>query len=121
LKYLTIDADDIGRKITFQYLNNSPSELNKLSVSLDESTKRISSLLTDLGFQVIFCAADGIAGFTKEKIDFSALFDSVSDQSPVEFSYSAGVGGTLREAYMALMLAKSDGKNCLRFFDDLKE
>ncbi|WP_166424418.1 mCpol domain-containing protein [Paraglaciecola sp. 20A4] len=121
MKYLTIDADDIGRKITSHYLNNSPSELGKLSASLDKSTFDVSSMLKGLGFEVIFCAADGIAGYIKKDVDFLSVFDSVSELSPPEFTYSAGVGGTLRESYMALMMAKSDGKSCLRFYSDLRD
>tara|TARA_Y100000815_G_C13319915_1_gene491909 strand:- start:1226 stop:1591 length:366 start_codon:yes stop_codon:yes gene_type:complete len=120
LKYLTIDADDIGRKITLHYLNNAPSELGKLSVLLEKSTLDVSNLLKETGFDVIFSAADGVAGCIDKDVDFLTIFDSVSALSYSEFTYSAGVGSTLRESYVALMMAKSDGKNCLRFYTDLK-
>lgn len=113
MKYISIDGDDIGRKITSYYLSNSCNNLKELSSSLKISTEKISSHLTSLGFTIIFCAADGVVAEIKTKMDFKMLFHEISHLAPEGITFSAGVGSSLREAYIALMSAKSNGKGCL--------
>ena len=119
MKYISIDGDDIGRKITSCYLSNRCSELSKLSRSLDSSTRAISNLLTDCGFDVIFCAADGVVASTNSEFDYHQIFIKVNALAPENITFSAGVGDSLREAYIALISAKSNGKNRLHHYHEL--
>lgn len=117
--FISIDGDDIGRKITSCYLNNNSSQLKKISDDLVCSTSKISELLEELGFEIIFCAADGVVSSSNIEQNFSKLFDLISKIAPHGITFSAGVGCSLRESYVALLSAKSSGKNCLHYYENL--
>lgn len=118
--YITIDGDDIGQMITSSYLKNDLNELSRINYVVNEKTRLISAYLKTLGFNIIFCAADGVAGYTEQDtIDKNLIFDSIKSLSEPELHFSAGVGSTLQEAYIALLSAKSNGKHCLHDFLDL--
>lgn len=119
MNYISIDGDDIGRKITSCYLRNDEEKLKSVSKSLKKSTSNISNLLESLGFDVLFCAADGVAASIEVNIDFMELFESINSLAPAGISFSAGAGNSLREAYVALLAAKSNGKNCLCQYADI--
>lgn len=112
--YLTIDGDDIGRKITACYLENDELKLSEISHSLSCAVQEISALLQVRGFKLIFSAADGIVGaLTGDEIDFLVLFHQIQELAPPGITFSAGIGSSLRDAYCALTYAKSTGKNNL--------
>jgi basic membrane lipoprotein Med (substrate-binding protein (PBP1-ABC) superfamily) len=113
VKYITIDGDDIGRKITASYLINDAAGLKKISYELESTTKKIANLLNENGFDVIFCAADGVAASCEHDPDFFEIFSDIQQFSPDFISFSAGVGDSLKDAYIALLDAKSNGKNRL--------
>ncbi|WP_151980000.1 mCpol domain-containing protein [Acinetobacter guerrae] len=118
--YITIDGDDIGQMITSSYLKNDLHELSKINRVVNEKTLLISKFLKEQGFNIIFCAADGVAGFIDQiVIDKVFIFDSIKSLAEPELSFSAGIGTTLQEAYIALLSAKSNGKCCLHDFNCL--
>ncbi|WP_128816405.1 mCpol domain-containing protein [Aeromonas veronii] len=118
--YITIDGDDIGQMITSSYLKNDVNELSRINFIVNEKTKKIAKLIESQGFRIIFCAADGVAGFTnKDNVDTDLIYSSIKFISEPELHFSAGIGSTLQEAYIALLSAKSSGKKCLHRFSDL--
>lgn len=119
MKYISIDGDDVGRRITSCYLNNDRDGLTELSESLKASTKEISNKLEMYGFDVVFCAADGVVAFTELEVDLKAIFSEIRTLAPKDVTFSAGAGSNLRESYMALTSAKCNGKNCLHEYDIL--
>tara|TARA_R110000751_G_scaffold307855_1_gene432803 strand:- start:1220 stop:1618 length:399 start_codon:yes stop_codon:yes gene_type:complete len=121
LKYISIDGDDVGRKITSYYLSNDCNGLEELSSSIRASTKAISVKLQEHGFDIIFCAADGVAASTKQDIDMKSIFSEIRKISPNGVTFSAGSGSSIRESYIALISAKSNGKNCLHEYSTLDD
>ncbi len=120
MKYISIDGDDIGRKISSFYLRNDVNKLKQISNDLELSTRKISDLLVSNGFVILFRAADGVvASIDKMEISFDELFASINKLAPNGISFSAGVGDSLRDAYIALLAAKSNGKNRLYFYSDV--
>ena len=119
MKYISIDGDDVGRKITSFFLSNSSEQLSTLSLDLQLSTTKIATLLREKKFTILFCAADGVVAFVDYEINFDYLFEAINKLAPEEITFSAGVGNSLREAYIALISAKSNGKNCLHFYTNL--
>jgi hypothetical protein len=113
LEYITIDGDDVGRKITASYLGNDEVGLRLLSHELETTTKKIAELLENFGFNVIFCAADGVAASCDNYPDFEDVFNGIQELTPNSINFSAGVGSNLKDAYIALLDAKSNGKNQL--------
>jgi GTP cyclohydrolase III len=113
LEYITIDGDDVGRKITACYLSNDEVGLRLISNELEAATIKVSNFLKSLGFDVIFCAADGVVASCEGVVDFSDVFAHIQELAPNSISFSAGVGSNLKDAYVALLDAKSNGKNKL--------
>lgn len=121
LKYISIDGDDVGRKITACYISNDENKLREISKNLEVTTVHISALLASLGFNILFCAADGIAASVNKSINFKSLFEEIRSLASEGISYSAGVGQNLREAYVALQAAKSNGKNRLCEYSEITD
>lgn len=120
MTYISIDGDDVGRKITSLYLRNDDIGLEKLSGALKLATEAISELLSKNGFNIIFCAADGVVASTDVKTNFDNIFREIVDLAPNDITFSAGIGSNLKEAYIALLSAKSNGKNCLHDYHKLE-
>ncbi|ETQ99990.1 mCpol domain-containing protein [Acinetobacter baumannii] len=115
--YITIDGDDIGQMITSSYLQNDVHELSRINFVVNEKTLLISNFLKEQGFNIIFCAADGVAGYIDQtSIDKVFIFESIKELAEPELCFSAGIGSTLQEAYIALLSAKSSGKCRLHDF-----
>ena len=119
MKYISIDGDDVGRKITSYYLSNNKNGLTELSQSLQISTEGISSKLESHGFDIIFCAADGVVASTELEVDVEFIFGEIRSLAPRGITFSAGAGSSLQESYIALTSAKCNGKNCLHEYAQL--
>jgi len=113
MEYIIIDGDDIGRRITSCYITNDEIQLAKISTEMSSTVIKISQLLHEAGYQVIFCAADGVVGMNPNRVDLKVLFEKIKLLAPKGVTFSAGKGENLRQAYLALTHAKCSGKNLL--------
>ncbi|PTA97685.1 MULTISPECIES: mCpol domain-containing protein [unclassified Sulfitobacter] len=121
MSFVTIDGDDIGRRLAACYLSNDIKALEATRELVDLKTHQISNLLTDLGYRVLFCAADGVTAHSNDNIvDDMRLYQSIENIAGLELAFSVGVGETLREAYVALLFAKSTGKARLCNFSSME-
>lgn len=111
--FIIVDGDDIGRKITHCYVTNDSRRLAAISRDVNAAVTAISELLKSLGFRVIFCAADGVVASVDNTFDPDSVMSRVRTLSPEGVTFSAGVGGTLQQAYVALTEAKCSGKNAI--------
>lgn len=119
--FITIDGDDIGQRITKFYLNNDAKSLAELNQKMLETTHRIANYLEQLGFSIIFCGADGVAGHAEtSSIPVNEIYKEISALGKECATFSAGTGHTLRESYVALMAAKSHGKARLYSYQNLE-
>ncbi|EOE3515026.1 mCpol domain-containing protein [Klebsiella pneumoniae] len=110
--YVTIDGDDVGQKISASYLFNNVDELIKINALVNDATLDISRILAEYGFKIIFRAADGVAGtIGNDSIDLRAIFNKIKTISCDGITFSMGSGSTLKDSYVALITAKSNGKN----------
>jgi hypothetical protein len=117
MEYIIIDGDDIGRRITSCYITNDEVQLAKISTEMSNTVIEISQLLQEAGYQVIFCAADGVVGMNPNRVNLKALFDRIQVLAPRGVTFSAGTGGNLQQAYLALTHAKCSGKNLLIHYE----
>lgn len=107
--------------MTAKHLANDAVGLSDLVALVHSKVIQVERLLTDVGYNVIFCAADGVVAY-KEDTDATsaaALYTSIAAISGTDFTFSAGVGHSLREAYVALLAAKSNGKAHVCIFSDM--
>lgn len=117
--YITIDGDDVGRNITASYIANDEIKLIQISNNINDATKKISSLLFKSGFEIVFQAADGVTAKIDMEIDLYAIFNEIQLLAFDGITFSAGVGMNLREAYIALLNSKSNGKNMLSIYNNI--
>ncbi len=120
MNYISIDGDDIGRQITKYYLTNNEQELKKFSKNLCKVTEQISNYLIEMNCSIVFSAADGIVASFKDNMDIDKLFCNIQQVDSYGITFSAGVGNSLQEAYIALLHSKSNGKNCLTLFSKIE-
>ncbi len=119
-RFVTIDGDDIGQRITSCYLTNDQLALTKTNELVSNTTKAIADFLGSNGFEVLFCAADGVAASTESIVpDDKNLYDAICMLAGHDLSFSVGVGTTLREAYVALLSAKSSGKAQIKNYKEI--
>lgn len=120
MTYVVIDGDDVGRKMASFYFTNDTEGLRRLASKVQEKILQVAHLLRSAGYNVIFCAADGVAAQAEIPIsDSTDLFPAIEAIGGGDMTFSAGVGVTLREAYVALLSAKSAGKAQLCVYGDL--
>lgn len=121
MTYISIDGDDIGRRVTAQHLANDAAGLSAFVALVHEKVMQIERLLTGSGYTVIFCAADGVVAHKADTDTANAadLYASIQAIGGRDLTFSAGVGQSLREAYVALLAAKSNGKARLCIFSEM--
>lgn len=120
MTYISVDGDDIGRRITALYLTNDAAGLRTFVGMVQRKVQAVTDLLEAAGYTIVFSAADGVVAETNHPDDNGkALFEAIRAEGGGDLSFSAGVGESLREAYVALLAAKSGGKNCLCLYADI--
>jgi hypothetical protein len=118
MKYITIDGDDVGQRITSAYLTNDLITLSKVNDLVNHKTFLIAEFLVECGFTIIFRAADGVAGYYEnDDVDENFIYAAIKRIANNEMTFSAGIGSDLRESYIALLFAKSSGKARLQNFE----
>jgi len=119
--FVTIDGDDVGSRLAACYLSNDVKTLKSTKELVDFKTRRISEMLVTFGYDVLFCAADGGTAYTPESaLDEGSLYQSIKDTVGDELAFSVGIGSNLREAYVALLFAKSTGKAQICSFEAME-
>jgi hypothetical protein len=109
IMYAYIDGDDIGLKIENSFMNNDEVGLASINNKVKEIVEKITLYLTSNDYKIIFSGADGII-CKKENIEIKPILDFI--RSNVHYvTFSLGVGNSLRDSYLALRYAKSNGKN----------
>lgn len=120
LAYISVDGDDIGRHITALYLANDVAGLGNFVAMVQRKVQAVTDVLEAAGCTIIFSAADGVVAETgRAGVDVVSLFEGIRAQGGNDLSFSAGVGHSLREAYVALLAAKSAGKDRLCRYADI--
>lgn len=119
MAFISIDGDDIGRRITALYLTNDREGLTSFVNNVNDNVQSITDALENGGHKIIFSAADGVVAEIIGDIDTAELYRKIADVGAPKLTFSAGVGDTLQECYVALLAAKSEGKARLRRYKDI--
>lgn len=110
--YLSIDGDDIGNKIARCYIENNETGLVKIIQELSSILTEICEYLKRAGFEVVFCAADGIV-CKGPMLDLDTFGGYIRTVGQPNFTFSVGAGSSLQASFFALKYAKSIGKNII--------
>lgn len=106
--YAILDGDKIGDLLARAYLANDEEGLSQIDVSLRNGLKRVEVLLQEMNFRIITSGADGITLFGYIDSPERLLSAILRELEP--YSFSIGVGSTLRDAFVALRYAKACGR-----------
>ena len=117
--YALIDGDDVGKKMEVHTINNDVEAFIRTSERISNSIARMAESLADVpGVSLVSTGGDSILIGFHETISnrISERLDGL--QAEEEFSFSVGIGNDLREAYVALRMAKAAGKRCtVKYFE----
>lgn len=114
--YVSVDGDDIGKKLTNIIYKKSEEEITEFSNYVADYFIRVKEKVLALKGDVIFCAGDSIA-FKIEDQNLSKIIDEMQTD---RFNVTIGCGNNIQQAHWALNIAKSLGKDQIAYFDDLK-
>ncbi len=120
--YIAIDGDDVGSHIEFLIIMN---QTDKLSWFSDNYSKTINWLIENLAqyfdANIIFSGGDNLlASVDSSQFSFDKLeFLRQEFHKKINKTISIGLGSSPREAYFALKLAKTSGKNSIQNYEDL--
>lgn len=111
MRYVGIDGDNIGNKLELCLLKNDEIGVRLLSKEVEGILLSFSQQLKALGMEIIFCSGDSLL-CKGENINLNYLSKLVRiEKNSIKFS--AGVGYTVKDAYIALKYAKASGKDKL--------
>ncbi len=121
MNYISIDGDDIGRRIAAMHLANDEENLSAFVLSVQDKVEQITRVLDEAGYTIIFSAADGVVGRSEscDLDNIELLYKQITAIGGTSLTFSAGVGQSLREAYVALLSAKSNGKARICSFSEM--
>ncbi|MDB9526779.1 mCpol domain-containing protein [Oscillatoria sp. CS-180] len=111
MKYIGIDGDDVGAKLELFLLQNDERKIAEFSRSVENTVRRLESQARELDLEVIFCAGDSLLCKGQEQA-LGKLIRILNFQQE-SLSFSAGIGNTIKDAYIALKYAKASGKNMI--------
>jgi hypothetical protein len=109
MMYAYIDGDDIGLKIENSFMNNDEISLKSINNKVKDYVEDITRYLISNKYTIIFSGADGII-CKAEKINIEDMLRFIQGRNGF-LTFSIGVGESLRDSYLALRYAKSNGKN----------
>lgn len=114
--YAYIDGDDIGLKIENNFMNNDEAGLRIINNKVKVIVEKITTYLVNESYEIIFSGADGII-CKKDKIEVNQILHFIRNNSPY-IKFSIGAGNSLRDSYLALRYAKSNGKDIGAIFNN---
>jgi GTP cyclohydrolase III len=118
--YLAVDGDDVGSRLEYLMLINESESLTKFSRTFEGAMIWLEDrLINEFGALIIFRGGDNLLA----RLDDLPI--EVVERLRIEFSQkccsnlSVGLGKSTRQAYFALKLAKTSGKDCIRHFKEI--
>lgn len=110
--FLALDGDDIGRRLELYMLTENLDELRKFSSAFSSIVAKLTDHLSaSPSVDIILGSGDSIlVALPAEEISKAVgLVERLTSETG--FTFSGGYGTSMREAYIALKIAKSTGKN----------
>lgn len=116
MKFAYIDGDDIGLKIEKSFMDNDEDNLKRINDDVKLTIKKITQYLIKKNYKIIFSGADGIICKGAD-IQIDSILNFIRTLNG-DLKFSIGAGNCLRDSYLALRYAKSNGKNIGAIFDN---
>ncbi len=120
--YLSIDGDDVGRKLEYFMLINDSSSLIEFSEKFQKGMFWLEEkLVKDFKGVIIFTGGDNLLVSLNSDsiINIESLRSDFHQRTGS--TLSVGFGNSPRQAYFALKLAKTSGKNRVCNFQEISD
>lgn len=119
--YLALDGDDIGSRLEMHVVTEDADGLKVFASSFNETLDRIFCCVDHYpSMDVLIRGGDSIL-LKSNKQDISSFLDLVNGIiATTGFTFSGGRGATMRDAYLALKIAKATGKNRIVDLDQME-
>ena len=120
--YLAIDGDDVGNRIEYLILVNDRESLIDFSKKIQSGMNWLEIKLVEaFDAEIIFNGGDSLLACLPRENLSSELIEQLKFTFAREtnITISVGLGHSPSQAYFALKLAKTSGKNCIRHFQEL--
>ncbi len=116
--YISVDADEIGKKIEKYILVGDNDGLNKFSKALTNAVQKIEAYFKEKGCYIIMSGGDNVlAEASREVVD--DLVRCVRDvERPENTRFSVGIGSNTTNAYVALKYAKANAVYAVSYSGD---
>lgn len=115
MKFIRIDADNIGDQIELALMNNDIEKAKEIASSVENFMRELKKKLTlNPDFKILMAGCDDILlVFDGDKLEVSRLLEEIRSDffSRTSFTISIGVGDNLFQAMFNLKKAKLSGKN----------
>ena len=118
MKYSYIDGDNIGLLIESSFLRDDELSLKIVNETVKNDVQNITKYLISKNQEIIFSGADGIICKGNDLNIYQTL--EFIRKSKSNITFCIGSGNTLKDCYIALRYAKSNGKNIAVFLESNK-
>jgi GTP cyclohydrolase III len=122
IQYLAIDGDDVGHQLEYFVMTNQTQQLADFFITFQSAMSWLEDKLTkELGGTIIFNGGDNLLACLPSVSCSPEMLEQLRDDFAklARKTLSVGVGRSSRQAYFALKLAKSSGKNRVERFEEL--
>jgi GTP cyclohydrolase III len=121
--YLAVDGDDVGRRLEYFLLRNDAVSLGRFTSAFGLTMRWLESEVARQGGDILFSGGDNFLARLPAASDIRSRLHELRSEfhRRTQRTLSAGIGADLREAYLALLLAKASGKDCVREYAELHE
>ena len=118
--YLAIDGDDVGHRLEYLMLVNEREAITKFSKTFQGAMIWLENkLVHDFDAIIIFSGGDNLLACLNNLPAEAIEVLRTEFAERANSTLSVGLGENPRQAYFALKLAKTSGKNCIRQFKEL--
>ena len=117
--YIAIDGDNIGATVERYVILEERDALTQYAASVDSAIKRLGDELSAIGGLIVFCGGDSVLAEFSEDQEIALIKKLIFRTRNI--GISIGSGSTMREAYLALKMAKTSGKGCWVEFETLEQ
>ncbi|MBB0243674.1 mCpol domain-containing protein [Streptomyces alkaliphilus] len=118
--FLALDGDDIGRRLEFYMVSEDTAGLESFSNAFGEVVESLKFVVSESpSVDVILQGGDSFL-LSAPLEDLTRIISGVKGVvAETSFTFSGGYGPSMKEAYLALKIAKSSGKNRFNRFEGL--
>ena len=109
---ISIDGDNIGKRIEGMILTNNLEQLERFSNNVSSAINNFALNIERIGGKCYLCGGDNILAFIPDSAK-DEVINTVLNSNENELFFSAGLGSSVLEAYLALKIAKSKLRGCI--------